>query len=264
MSYEEHGFAPGQHVLPVLSLRVGGEKKYLSDSSYVRPVRKIGVVTSNNADPKKSNQNSSKGRATAVPVCVMPDGKVLTDSWAILNHSKSLAAVTPSLRELLDNDLGPLTRQLIYHYILQDRNLNIWRQSLTLGRHWFWRFICWLFFGNFITKMMKKTFRVDDMDAVRDCREKLTLIFEKLDMMVQSKTGPFLNGSKLSQDDIALAALVAPVVMPPEYARGKFRGLFDSLSDQDNNFRDEVERWRNTETGKFVLWLYKEHRATVL
>ncbi|KAH8065798.1 L-cystine transmembrane transporter [Aureococcus anophagefferens] len=60
----------------------------------------------------------SDGRASAV----MPDGAVLADSWAIAEAVQG--PVDPALKALLDEDLGPLSRQWIYEKLFREANAN--------------------------------------------------------------------------------------------------------------------------------------------
>lgn len=76
-SVEESWYMPGQHILPMLSLRVAGTKQHLSSTSF---------VTKSGRDPNTiSQQRAKQARSTAVPALVLPNGEVLTDSWMIAN-----------------------------------------------------------------------------------------------------------------------------------------------------------------------------------
>jgi hypothetical protein len=77
-------------------------------------------------------------------------------SWEIATFTGKLAPVDPELRKLLDEEVGPLARQLTYVYVLKASNSDLWNALCTRGRHWLWRFAWWLFVGSFITKRLKK------------------------------------------------------------------------------------------------------------
>eukprot|EP01036_Dinobryon_divergens_P036700 gene36700-47839_t len=126
--YEEHGFAPGQHVLPVLALRVSTSTKHLSSTSYVQ------VVTSNSGETStkdsvpealKKDRRGNRARATAVPVMVLPTGEVLSDSWSIAQYC-GMTLPPSDVMDLYDNQLGPLGRQFAYAFLLKDSHQAIW------------------------------------------------------------------------------------------------------------------------------------------
>jgi len=134
----------------------------------------------------------------------------------------------------------------------------------TFQRGWFWKFLWWLFVGNYITTIISKLFRVNDQEAFNECKSKLREVFAELDDLVIKKKTVFLSGDRIGATDIALAALSSCVILPKEYAHGKYHLLFDKIERNDPELRRELEYFRNTETGKYVLWLYKEHRMDFL
>ena len=134
---EIHGYAPGQHLLPVLALRKGGSSQHLASSSHVQPVQ------------KESSSVSAKeegGGATSVPVLVMPDGRVLTDSWEIVKECR-MSPIDASIQSSFDTELGPLTRQLAYSYLLKPANANVWKGLCTDGYSATWRCVWGFGFG---------------------------------------------------------------------------------------------------------------------
>ena len=149
INFEKHGFAPGQHILPVLSVRRGGETKYISSSSHVEPVVKDPVEKSAGS-PKDVEKRGGDG-STAVPIMVLPDGKVLTDSWSILKES-GLPAIDGDMFPTYDEELGPLTRQLAYHFLLKPENSSIWNALCTDGYSWTWRTTWSLGFGGQVSR----------------------------------------------------------------------------------------------------------------
>lgn len=60
--------------------------------------------------------------------------------------------------------------------------------------------------------------------------------------------------------DIAVASLLAPVLMPPKYIQGKYNNLFQNFEKTDLTLSEELEFWRNTKSGKYVLDLYEKYR----
>ena len=63
--------------------------------------------------------------------------------------------------------------------------------------------------------------------------------------------------------DVAVAALAAPVVMPPEFCGGAYRPLFDALLAQDPEVAAEADEWRATPVGQHTLRIYEKHRLSL-
>jgi len=187
----ESGFAPGQHILPTLSVRVGGNEHHISSSSRTAQLK---PQSSENTPLLQTDQNNKKqasddkARATAVPLAVLPNGTILRDSWEIASYPGKLSPVDPELRKLLDEEVGPLARQLTYVYVLKASNSDLWNALCTRGRHWLWRFAWWLFMGSFITKRMKKVFQPDNQESVNQCRERLKIAVEKVGVMISTRS----------------------------------------------------------------------------
>jgi len=66
---------------------------------------------------------------------------------------------------------------------------------------------------------------------------------------------PFLMGNAFTAPDLALAALAAPILLPPQY--GGPKPPFDRLPAA---MRSTIEGWRKRPAGQFVLRLYAENR----
>jgi hypothetical protein len=68
-------------------------------------------------------------------VAACPDGNLWKGSWEIATKT-GRPDIDPSLKSLLDEEVGPLTRQLAYTYILLPRNDNILNQLFTFRTGW--------------------------------------------------------------------------------------------------------------------------------
>jgi glutathione S-transferase len=66
---------------------------------------------------------------------------------------------------------------------------------------------------------------------------------------------PYLLGDRLTAPDLALAALLAPAILPAEY-----RGPLPELDELPEPMRQEVEQFRVRPTGELALRLYREER----
>jgi len=261
--YREHAYAPGQHVLPVLSVRVGDrKKKYLSESSRVSSVKEqerleCGLLETEEEKAKRLKVDRSK-RSTAVPIAILPSGEVLVDSWDCASIAR-LGEVDPTLKKILDEELGPLARQVMYFHIFQPQNHQYFHELCLMNHGWFWR-MCWhLFVGSYLIKLMTKLF-VPKGFSIISTHEKLSSTLRKLDKIVSQRKGIFLGGDQIGLADIALASLASPLLTPPLYCEGKYTHIFNKILESDSSVRKEVEGYRNTTMGQYVLELYSQHR----
>ena len=267
--YVAHGYAPAQHVLPVLAVRRGESTPALSSSSFVQPVKssqveKGSALKSEKAGGKKYSEEKAKaredrGRSTAVPLLVQSDGTVLTDSWSIARVS-GLRDIDEKARLIYDTELGPLTRQLCYNFVLKPSNRNVWDGLCTAGSGWIWRWLWWLGVGSHVTKVMSKIFAVSNAAALAECRAKLASVFDAIAPRVRERKGRFLNGDTIGLEDVALASLAAPALLPANYCGGAYAEWFRLLEAQDADMRKELAHWRGTEVGVYVMRLYEEFR----
>lgn len=268
IEFEEHGFAPGFHILPALATRVTASKGVVvSSSSYTQPVRvrKNESVLAADAEPllAKKHAKEKQARTTAVPFLVLPDGEILPDSWSIAKYAEP-TSIEEELFRLLDEVIGPLTRQLAYSYLLLSRNSSACDRVFTHKQGVLWRIFYSLGGGTLLKKQMGKMFKPDNDAAREECREKLSSAFQQLDTFLRAKKGKYLCGDEVTASDLALASLVAPIVLPPEYCLGEYTTYFNDARKADAMFAKEVEYWRNTTAGMYALDIYKCHRAVVL
>ena len=251
--YREHGFAPGEHVLPALRLRVAGATPpVLAKTSRVdampRTREEVGV-----ARPRP------RSNATAVPALALPDGRVLEDSWAIAE-----AYLGPfgdaDFKALLDEDVGPLSRQWVYEVLFRRDNKNVWDALACHGRGRLFR-AAWAFGSPDLTDGMRRLFRADDAAAMALCRERLWAAVAAVDARLGERRGGYLGGDSPSVDDVAVAALLAPIASPKLYVRGDYAAVFAALLDQDADARSEVEAFRETAAGAHAMMMYARHRV---
>jgi glutathione S-transferase len=243
--YTEHGFAPGQHALPALSVRLPrtGARHFAESSSM-----------------------TGRPSPTTLPALVRPGGEVLVDSWAIA-ASTPLAPMEPAFREVLDREVGVAARAFTYSVLLQDRFEPRFRAMCTEGRHWGWRLLWACGLGAALRGALRARFRPEDQAGVAACVAKLDALLSPggpLAAALARRAGqPFLGGAALGQADVALCAIAAPLVMPEEYG-GRARPLahhFSHLLAHDEQLRAHVERWRGTEVGAYVLGVYARYRC---
>ena len=253
INFKEYGYAPAQHVLPIIATRFGNKKgeKFISTSSAVTPV-----------GARESDTKKAKG-LTSVPLLVLANGTLLLDSWEIATYA-GLDPPTNEFKKTLDTIVGPLARQLAYSFILKKSNENIFQGMCFEGNHWFYKLLWFLGLKSFTVAKLRQFFLPENVAAVKECRDKLIMTVQSIEIdYLKNRNGKYIMGDHITQSDIALAALFAPMLMPPEYCLGNFKKWFDLLLVQDREFYDEVQFWRSTIAGKYVMDLYKSKRASV-
>lgn len=254
-----HKFAPGQHILPVLSVRLAGPTRHLSSTSAVTAVE----------SPHRPSQRYKPHYPTAVPACILPDGRVLVDSWAILRESAAIAGLPPpsdELQEYLDRDFAPLVRQAIYEILFRPVNREVWEGLVTSNGGAAWSFAWRAGVGQRLTGQMVTLFATDDSQTVALGRTRLRETFDRVEQMCLGdlQGAPFLGGTTPGFSDIALAALTAPLIQPALYCEGEYAKWFQMVYDNDPVARDEIDGFRATALGCHALKVYNACRIEAI
>lgn len=245
--FKESGYAPIAHILPALKVRMFGNNGIqLSNSNrMIQPGTEF-----------KSEKQKNKKGATSLPLLVLPNGEVLKDSWEIAKHTGLKQEMGLNFQKLLDEDIGPLSRQLAYYYMLKKSNSNVMNQIFTNRTGWLWT-IFWYMILRFVAKpMLIKEFQSNNIIELNNCKTKLTLKISEIDIMINNKTTKYFGGDTPSIDDFALASLFAPLISPQEYALGQYKSSFNLLEKQDKEYLDELNKWRKTETGVVIHLIF--------
>ncbi len=240
-AFEEYNFSPGQHVLPALRVRVAGAKPYLNTSS-------------------RMFQKKDEASAAAVPVAVLPTGRVLLDSWDIARYCMPESSLQDELQKVLDTEIGPLGRQLFYLRALRNENQNVFDAMWEKDAGWFWRAAYACMKTGFVD-MMREGVGFDQPNAMEDAVAKLSNAFAKVEReFMANLDGQYLGGDQPGLSDFALAAISAIVVFPKEYCGGRISQELDLLCEQDPDLGAIVTRFRATKLGQHCLLMYKLHR----
>jgi hypothetical protein len=187
VAYDEYGAAPLQHVFPALSIRIGQQETHLSTSSRTTEVAMPGLSPEELDSKKKRDEKKDRSaRAAAVPVAVAPDGTIWLDSWDIAERS-GMRGIDPQLKLLLDHDIGPLTRQVAYYYVLKESNSEVWNALCTANRHWIWRLLWWLGLNGFLKRRLLGVMKADNPETFRVCKEQLVRAMARLDEIVDAR-----------------------------------------------------------------------------
>lgn len=250
-TFTESWYMPGQHVLPLLSLRVAGPTQHLSATSF---------VTKSGRDPNTLSQSrAQEARSTAVPALVLPSGEVLTDSWMIANASGLEPLTDTAIRKVYDEELGPLARQFAYCTFLKPQHRKYWDALLCHQQGWLW-LILYFFIGGYIHAIMSKLFGLGKSELLAECEDKLDVLFERIERERLPKNSRYINGDKISVEDVALCSLTAPILAPPKYCGGNYLHIFAGVEATDAGYHKKVERYRQTKLGKYVMQFYEDHR----
>jgi hypothetical protein len=148
-AYNEHAYAPLAHIFPALAVRVANKSENLLPST-------SGASGANLTSEQVATKEAKSDKA--VPVAVCPDGNLWKGSWEIATKT-GLPDIDPSLKSLLHEEVGPLSRQLAYTYILLPRNDNIWNQLFTFQTGWLWGVLWWARLNTLLKEPVIKTIR---------------------------------------------------------------------------------------------------------
>ena len=271
IGYDEHKYAPVQHVLPVLSLRLNDPKNpSLSKSSYVQSVdyrKKASTLSYEELNNAKTKEKENSSRATAVPVMVGNDGTIYSDSWSIAEYAskrsgKLNSVVDTEIKDFLDIELGVLVRQYAYHFLLKKSKWNqqVWKDLVYQNCGVFFKFLWFCGLGNFTNGLLEKVFQPNDQDAFNECRSKLLITLDKLDEIIKNKKAEYLGGSSIGIEDLAVSALTAPLTNPMFYCNGEYIKQFTTLYEKDSDYKNDIDLFSKRPFGLHALKIYKEYR----
>lgn len=206
-------------------------------------------------------------RNLKVPVLIDSE-RIIVDSTAILKH---LDGYTPpplrlypgntakrrhveALEDLFDEALGVESRRWFYFHCLPER-----RAALRIagqGTPWIERAL-----APMIYPVMRRfaSWRLQiSSQAVAEGLERSRQVVQRTDILLADGR-PFLVGGRFSAADLTLACMMAPFLLPGEY------GIrLPTLAELPAAMRSTVREFRETVTGEYVLWLFRNHRRRVV
>ena len=124
IKFVEHQFSPMQHIIPVISVRIRPEQITVPTTTTTKIIRPESI----NKDDKK--KKSATAGATSVPLAILPSGQVMADSWDIAQYSGT-SPISDTMKQILDDELGPFVRQYTYYFLLKPSNHNVWDRLVT-------------------------------------------------------------------------------------------------------------------------------------
>ena len=125
---KEHAFAPYQHMFPAIASRRRMKRapraKPISDKRAI--LNKKGFSRGKAPTAKRGGDDTSEKRdpppLTSLPLLILTDGSMMLDAWEIATYC-GLEPPPEEFRVMLDEKLAPLTRHLLYHYLLKHDNV---------------------------------------------------------------------------------------------------------------------------------------------
>lgn len=196
-----------------------------------------------------------------VPVLIDGD-TAITDSTAILQHLDLYAAPETCLypepdrkaveewEELFDETLGIESRRWVYFHAMQTPHMALRTSSQGVPG---WQAavapFCYPLLKTYITRHLSVS-----AESVYSGLENSRKLIADVDAIL-SDGRPYLVGNRFTAADLALASMMAPYLMPPEY--GVRLPQPDEVSDA---MRAIIEEMRGTRTGQYALHLYRTHR----
>jgi glutathione S-transferase len=201
------------------------------------------------------------GRSTPVLVAgdkVLPDSTDIlqfidvehADGWRPYPTDSQLRVEAEELEEIFDTRLGPHTRRIAYHFLMQDNQLFLASVLAGVGgvERAFFKALAPL-----IKKLMRVGMRIDDEGAERSLGNVRTVFDTVGELLADGRS--FLVGKNFSAADLTFAALAAPVLLPRNYG-----SPLPSLSEVPAELLAQVEDFRSSPAGDFALRIYRDHR----
>mmetsp|Transcript_32188 Transcript_32188/g.75574 ORF Transcript_32188/g.75574 Transcript_32188/m.75574 type:complete len:259 (-) Transcript_32188:235-1011(-) len=187
------------------------------------------------------------------------NGTVLAnDSWQCLSR---WGAVDEDLRKSLNEVVGPHVRAIVYSHLLPNKGVGLKPLAEDPNHPWAQRFLFGLdgFRGTVAGAMRKAMVKNDDYIA--HCREELEDAVRKLEVHVAKPDFTERPDGRPTANAIAVAALFAPMVSPPNYAAAVYGsgGFPLSLEKCPPSYQEEAKRWRETPLGKWTMNVYAKY-----
>jgi len=202
-------------------------------------------------------------RGPNVPVLI--DGKqVISDSTRILRYldryahngnrlypdDSALRATVEQWEDRFDEELGIESRRWVYYHMMPEpvSALAIATQGVPAME----KILAPLAFG-LIKRMISKVLYATEEKVRAGVDLSRNIVAETDALLADGRR--YLLGDRFTAADLALACMLAPFVMPPNY------GIrLPTLDEVPESMRSDVQWFRQTRTGTYVLWLYEQER----
>eukprot|EP00906_Rhabdomonas_costata_P023493 RCo033800 len=210
---------------------------------------------------------ASKGKASAVPMWVLPSGEAVWDSSAIMQrlgrdypdrcgwlYPEALQKEVLAWEDYFDEVLGAPVRQLAYVYILNPKLRKRSMEIFSCGASLVEKGMLLYEYG-FISGQMVITMKIRP-EAVPALQKDISEVFANVDELLKDGR-PFLFGEQMTAADITFAALSSQLICPPEMAT-----FHPDLSPfMPPAMQQWVSALRCSPAGQHVTRLYSQHRG---
>jgi glutathione S-transferase len=204
------------------------------------------------------------GGGRTVPVLVAGDRTVVADSTDILRWTDryvadgarlypddaATRATVDALEDEFDEQLGPATRRVGYHYAFGDSRIVL---ELARRAEAGWEFHVVRAGLPLLRALMLRAMRIDERTVALSL-DLTRAIFDRVAEILRDGRR-YLAGGRFSAADLTFAALGGPMVVPPEHPVAL---PVDLLPAAAHRLRDEL---RVHPAGMFIMRLYAEHRG---
>ena len=204
------------------------------------------------------------GNYRKVPLCLMKDGTIISDSTDILsylfhNQPQKYGWLYPNpetaeIEEYLDTNLGFPVMGLVYRTLLNNcPSLIAWQKGIKRNIPSRESLMFPVAIGTFrmALEVKKGPFRSDYWS----CLQKVRQVFAQIDELLKNRL--FLaNTSQISAADLTFASLAYPILCPE-----KMNDLYLKLEDFPVDFQVIIQEFRSTKAGRFALNLYQNERS---
>lgn len=231
--YTEHAYLPLLHMPPVA----------------LRTIGRAG----------RSDKHSTR---FSTPLFSTHEGELITDSsdivrWVDRHHAKG--ALYPSeevaaFERELGDELGPHTRRVAYFHLLPDRALVTRMAAKNTGAA---QALAFRAVAPAVIVVLRRALGIDRARAERSEAKVWAMAHRVAERIADGR--PYLFGESFTAADLTFAALMAPLVAPPEY--GAHLPAVEELSAE---IRETIYALREHPAGALAMRLYREERRTTI
>lgn len=179
-------------------------------------------------------------------------GKIIFNSSEILSYldheyqSSLLTPQAPEMRQqalawekLADEEIGLHVRRICYHYLLEEPQ--IVRRLFAQDGPWYGPILLKLIFPKLSAKM-RKYMQINEK-AARESMDDLLSVLEKIHRQLDGRE--FLVGESFSRADLAVAALLGPLIQSPKYGLQWPTQLPDALQEYIDSIQAQLTWAKN-------------------
>ncbi len=232
IDFVEAKYIPGYHAKVVGQLR--RDKSDRSESSYVG---------------QESGVHGGR-RKYAVPLLCLTDGRIIRDSWEILEYA--LGPVNDEWKTTFDQELGIAVRQLGYQYLLSPESRHLINGMITSAS--LYERILWKFIQGKVVDGMRQLLSITPENAAL-AKETILRVFDAIEGVLGERGGTLDEDGQFGPMDIAFCSLAAYCVMPDNFGNGAVS--MPTMDQFHPEYQAFIQQCRSTAAGEYVLASYE-------